>query len=301
MAVALTSPLDPTEPVDVEWTLSADHIAGRWRETHSIDVRSELTGSEVIQFCRGRNTRLGFTWPAAAGGPAFYQQLDRYPWYYRAGKWEHAFASRHVTPGVRLLDVGCGAGEFLAAATAVGAVAEGIDFNASAVAAARARSLSARTEPITELAARAAGEFGVVTALQVLEHIPEPRPFLDGCFRLLRPGGKLVIAVPDADGWLRRSGSVLELPPHHATHWNPAAFQALTALYPAELVALETEPLDPIHARDFAAAVLRPAAPNGSRPSGLGRRLLTRIVAAAVPAVALRLPGITLAAVFIRK
>ncbi len=295
------SPLDPTSPVDVEWTLPAAQIIQRWRETHAVEAQPELSDHEVIQYCRCRRTRLGFTWPPAAGGPGFYEQLERFPWYYRSGKWEHEFACRHIAAGASVLDVGCGAGQFLSAASAHGAKVEGIDFNSGAVATANRRGLKASTVPLAEMAETRAAEFDVVTALQVLEHIPEPRPFLDLCFRLLRPGGKLVIAVPDADGWLRRSGSVLELPPHHATHWNAAALQALTALYPAELVALETEPLDPIHARDFAAALLRPAAPDGSRSSGIGRRLVTRLVATAVPAVAARLPGITLAAVFGRK
>lgn len=295
------SPLDPTSPVDIEWTLPVTRIIQRWREAHAVDAQSELSGHEVIQYCRCRRTRLGFTWPSAAGGPDFYRQFERFAWYYRSGKWEHEFACRHIAAGARVLDVGCGAGDFLAVARARGAKAEGIDFNSGAVATASRRGLKASTVPLAEMAEMRAAEFDVVTALQVLEHIPDPRPFLDGCFRLLRPGGKLIVAVPDADGWLRRSGSVLELPPHHATHWNPAALQALTALYPAELLALETEPLDPMHARDFAAALLRPAALDGSRSTGLVRRLMTRMVAAAVRPVAARLPGITLAAAFTRK
>jgi hypothetical protein len=102
---------------------------------------------------------------------------------------------------------------------------------------------------------------------------------------------------------MNRSGSVLELPPHHATHWNAAAMQALTRLFPIELALMQVEPLDPQHARDFAAAIVRPAAPDGSRPGGVGRKVLGRLLAAAVraPAVAARLPGATLAAVFRKR
>lgn len=42
----------------------------------------------------------------------------------------------------------------------------------------------------------ASGSVDTVTSFQVMEHLPEPQHFLDECYRVLRPGGLLVITVP---------------------------------------------------------------------------------------------------------
>ena len=299
----IISPLDPESPVEIEWSLTAATVVARWRKVHGVDVTTELGDVGTIHRCRCVRTRLGFSWPVTPGGPKFYERLEQYPWYYRSGKWEHAFACAQAKQGGPLLDVGCGRGEFLAAAAAAGIEAEGIDFNDHAIAAAQTRGLRAHAVSVADLAAQRPESFAVVTALQVLEHIPAPRSFLVDCLRVLRPGGRLVIAVPDADGWLARAGSVLELPPHHATHWNGASLRALADLLPMDLVELVIEPLSVEQLLDFAAATVRPCSPDGTRAGGIWRRLVVRATSLAIKpqAIASRLPCATLAAVFIKR
>ena len=67
-----------------------------------------------------------------------------------------------------------------------------------------------------------------VCAFQVLEHMGEPFDFVDRCREILRPGGLLLISVPDYDGAIRFYGdSHTETPPHHLTRWNKSSLNAL--------------------------------------------------------------------------
>jgi SAM-dependent methyltransferase len=59
------------------------------------------------------------------------------------------------------------------------------------------------------------GEFDVVLASHVLEHIEAPHPALREFQRVLRPGGRLVLIVPNAEGY---SGGYA---PYHMNYYSP--------------------------------------------------------------------------------
>jgi 2-polyprenyl-3-methyl-5-hydroxy-6-metoxy-1,4-benzoquinol methylase len=102
-----------------------------------------------------------------------------------------------VHPGVRLLEIGCGPGYFLAATRKQGATVAGIELDIDQARFGAAHySIEIATEPV-EADQLAAGSWDLICLFQVLEHCADPLRFLAHVRRLLAPGGHLAIEVPD--------------------------------------------------------------------------------------------------------
>ena len=102
-----------------------------------------------------------------------------------------------VGPGERVLDVGCGEGAFTAALSAAGARPSGVDVAAEPVRRARLRHPELDFRLACGALPFAAGEFDVVWAGEVLEHVLDGVGLLDEVRRVLRPGGRLLLSTPD--------------------------------------------------------------------------------------------------------
>jgi 2-polyprenyl-3-methyl-5-hydroxy-6-metoxy-1,4-benzoquinol methylase len=116
---------------------------------------------------------------------------------------EHLLA--HAGRGDRVLDLGCGDGPFVPALLAAGAEVTGADVAQEALERARRRAPAARyvlVEPHGPWPLRD-GEFDVVWASEVIEHVADTERWLNEVRRVLRPGGRLVVTTPDV-GPLRR-------------------------------------------------------------------------------------------------
>lgn len=101
-------------------------------------------------------------------------------------------------PGGRLLDVGCGSGDWLFKMQSLGWEVKGIDFDPEAVAVAADRgidvvhgSLEAQHYPDES--------FDAITLNDVIEHLPDPFATLAECRRILRSGGHLIMVTPNTD------------------------------------------------------------------------------------------------------
>lgn len=121
-----------------------------------------------------------------------------------------------------LLDVGCGRGDLAASWIAAGWRVLGIEPSprAAATAGARGAEIIGETLSTTELRARS---LDAAVFRHSLEHVVAPRTDLRRVREALRPGGRLVVIVPNWGSWQRRAfGSFwfpLELP-RHRTHFT---------------------------------------------------------------------------------
>jgi 2-polyprenyl-3-methyl-5-hydroxy-6-metoxy-1,4-benzoquinol methylase/RimJ/RimL family protein N-acetyltransferase len=99
-------------------------------------------------------------------------------------------------PGARVLDVGCGTGDLVAALAAAGLDAQGIEPSEEAAGAGRRRGLRIHAQDLNEFATR--GErFDALTLINVLEHVPDPAQLLGQIAALLHPQGVLCVQVPN--------------------------------------------------------------------------------------------------------
>lgn len=97
---------------------------------------------------------------------------------------------------VQVLDVGCGDGSFLEALGVPGSL--GMDLSVAALRAVRARGFAGVRGTLDECPLRPAS-CSLVTAFHFLEHVHPIEPVLAAMRRLLRPGGEIVVQVPNAD------------------------------------------------------------------------------------------------------
>jgi SAM-dependent methyltransferase len=125
----------------------------------------------------------------------------------------------HVGPGDVVVDFGCSGGELLAALPARRRI--GVEVNAPALAAARARGIEAHAST----AAIADATADVVISHHALEHTLNPLGELVELRRVLKPDGRLVLWLP-LDDWRsqRRARGDRN---HHLYGWTPLLLRNL--------------------------------------------------------------------------
>src|SRR3954465_396631 len=103
--------------------------------------------------------------------------------------------------GQKVLDVGCGGGILAEAMAARGATVTGIDLSEKSLRVAELHLLQSKANVhyqlanAEELAEQRAGEFDVVTCMELLEHVPQPSAMVAACARLARPGGQVFFST----------------------------------------------------------------------------------------------------------
>jgi len=145
--------------------------------------------------------------------------------------------------GGKLLDIGCGTGNFLAAAHNAGYEVTGIELDRNAARFANERLGLQRVFPLTisEFAVQCSEEqFDVVTFFEVLEHQAAPGEFLQKVKACVRPHGAIALSVPNRERWLT-GPDVLDYPPNHFLRWNGAALGKFLSAQGFEVVSIREQ------------------------------------------------------------
>lgn len=127
------------------------------------------------------------------------------------------------------LDVGCGYGDFLRRlADRHGIRGRGLELSRQEADFARATlGLDVLAVPIEE-AGLPEGAFDLVTSFEVIEHVPDPMPFLGQLARLLVPGGTLVVMTDNFESAVCRAlgpGFPKWIPHTHVSHFSAATLR----------------------------------------------------------------------------
>ncbi|ALP53182.1 bifunctional 3-demethylubiquinone 3-O-methyltransferase/2-octaprenyl-6-hydroxy phenol methylase [Candidatus Tenderia electrophaga] len=108
---------------------------------------------------------------------------------------------RAALAGKRVIDVGCGGGILAESMAKRGAVVTGIDAGQAALTVAKLHALEANVQidyqqtTAEAYAAEHAGQFEVVTCLEMLEHVPDPAAVIRACAELAQPGAELFFST----------------------------------------------------------------------------------------------------------
>ena len=243
--------------VTLKQKIEPSELIKLWRAELDLDISPELRGVDEIALYECNDTGVQFFTPATiSGSEALYQQLEKFPWYYLSHKWEYDVAVRDLTSASRVLEIGCGRGDFRQRLVARGMKATGLEINPSAAAAARAQNLDViSAADLFSYAATNRGNFDAVCAFQVLEHFSDPRAFFDAALVLLKPRARLLVGVPNRKSFLQYIDNPLDLPPHHMLRWSAENFGRLDGFFPLDVERIRFEPLSAYHIPGYLLAV----------------------------------------------
>jgi len=204
--------------------------------------------------------------------PALVPGYDRYYDYARSAKrspnpldylaesmepyWAVRKAIAGLPSGAKMLDIGSGLGYVAYALRRAGYDAVGLDISENAVAAARAR--FGDQYVVADLFAWSSDHpntYDAVTLLEVIEHVENPIDWVRAAFRLVRPGGMLIISTPNRDYYPDGSVWATEAPPVHLWWFSEHSFARLTDGIGAQIEVV-----------DFSACDFAPAQPYSDRP-----------------------------------
>jgi 2-polyprenyl-3-methyl-5-hydroxy-6-metoxy-1,4-benzoquinol methylase len=141
-----------------------------------------------------------------------------------------------VRPPAKILDIGCGNGDFLCTAQEAGYEGFGIDISQAAVTLCKQRGLQAEVMEFANLDIWEGhcDRFDLITMWDVIEHVPDPHTLVRQAVQRLKPGGYLLIKTPRVSAltfqfvkafpWL--AGTLLSAP-DHIQFFNRHAFSSL--------------------------------------------------------------------------
>jgi 2-polyprenyl-3-methyl-5-hydroxy-6-metoxy-1,4-benzoquinol methylase len=104
----------------------------------------------------------------------------------------------HAVPAGRLLDVGCGSGDWLISMRALGWNVTGVEVDVHAANVGRSRGITI-VDGQLETQNFPGDTFDAITLNHVIEHLHDPVRTLMECARILKPGGKLVLFTPNGE------------------------------------------------------------------------------------------------------
>ncbi len=152
----------------------------------------------------------------------------------------------------RILDIGCGDGDFLLAMKRKGWTVTGIELSTE-----KRNSLQKQSIPVLspdEWEVFPDESFDVVTAWHSLEHLHHPLEILGRVRRVLKPQGIIVIAVPNAGSRQAKRDGPLWFGydvPRHLWHFTPASLQSILIKTGFEVCSITGMRLDPLIIKTF--------------------------------------------------
>ena len=230
------SPLTNKNNTQLADTFNVCDIIELYKNQLKIDVSRFFEKTKVINLYECLDTGYKFYYPMGLEGDGiFYEKLQKKlnDTYYHTWKFEIQFALDTIKAGDKVLDIGCGIGNFLVRAREKTAEVYGLELSRAASDICQSKGLRVHNELIEEHAIGNESFYDVVVMFQVLEHISDIEQFINACLKVLKPGGKLVIGVPNNEPYFSGYDKfcTLNLPPHHMGLWNKKVFSKFAKLF----------------------------------------------------------------------
>lgn len=155
---------------------------------------------------------------------------------------QHLNKSSH---NIKLLDLGCSSGAFLEVARQLGFQAEGLEPAYKAAMTAKEKGLTVHIGTIEE-DSLPENSFDVITLFEVIEHIADPVRMLKHCYRILKPGGIIMIGTGNTHSWtakiMKKRWDYYDMQKHggHISFFNKYSIQLLGKMCHLNTIYLKT-------------------------------------------------------------
>jgi len=238
-------PLCNADVVNVQSRIKAEDLILLWRNS-KVDVGHLLKND--LDFVKCDKCKVEFYYPILPGDDLFYSNLAAWDWYYKhSDKSEYFYASALISSGDKVMDVGCGIGEF-SKHIPENADFTGIELSSRAVEIAQSMGRNVIQTSVESAANDFGGTFDFVTCFQVLEHLTDLESFIPACVALCKKGGRIIMAVPNNEGFLASAvNNVMNMPSHHTIMWNKDSLFYLAKKYNLSIIDYHNEDLQDVH------------------------------------------------------
>jgi len=230
-------------------TTSIDHISKEslrnvYMREYQTDIDEDVLSDMTLYHCQSCD--LKYFDPCYTGGQNFYTSLQKFDWYYKDDKFEYSHVLPYFKTKDKVLEIGCGKGSFSSLIKSKDYT--GIEFSETARNIGRFLGRNIITESIEDHADKNTEVYDVVCSFQVVEHTSNPRSFIEGAIKALKPGGTLILTTPSEDSFLQYiQDFALNMPPHHVTKWTDKCLTNLEKQFNIKCVHLYHEPLNSFH------------------------------------------------------
>jgi 2-polyprenyl-3-methyl-5-hydroxy-6-metoxy-1,4-benzoquinol methylase len=212
-----------------------------WRYVAKVDARGSFAGVRRFGLWESP-TGLYFFDPPREGDREFYSGLaarlrSSRLFDAKTVREEFLIAARRIPAGARVLDVGCGQGNFRQCVPE--AEYTGIDPHSTA----DVPIDGVRNETLGEHLVGRAGSYDAVCCFEVIEHVRDPKALFAEIVQAAKPGGLICVSVPRVRSPMTRIPNFLiNAPPHHLTWWSETALCMLAESVGAVVESIEIPP-----------------------------------------------------------
>jgi 2-polyprenyl-3-methyl-5-hydroxy-6-metoxy-1,4-benzoquinol methylase len=163
-------------------------------------------------------------------------------------KFEYQIAKSFVKSNDIVVDAGCGRGAFFQQIADLNIQFTGIETSNKAVEMAIQDDINVVNTSLVDFSDTNKDFADVVTSFQVCEHISELKGFIESKIKIVKSGGRMIIAVPSDDSFISSNvNGILNMPPHHISRWTDKVFHFIAKTYNLKLEKIIHEELQEHH------------------------------------------------------
>lgn len=244
-------PLCRSFDIQDEESVSSEAVCKIHTKGLGVDPSYLFANVPSLTLCVCKKCKIGFYYPLIGGDSHYYSLMGKVEWYYEhEGKSEFEYAAKYIQKGQTVLDVGAGVGRFGRYLSDIEYL--GIELADHAILEAQRNGINVIKKDLFELAEERKGSFDVVASFQVIEHVSNPKEFIEAMKNLLKPGGLLILAAPNNDSRLFKAENMsLNSPPHHLLLWNQSSLEWIANELKMEIKNIYLENVQKVHLEWF--------------------------------------------------